>query len=119
MGCNVVQTDTTTTVEGPKGLLKALDVDMGDMTDTFMTVAVLAAVADGTSRITGIANQRVKECNRIAAMVSEFKKVGIVSRELEDGLEIDGVAGDLSKLNPRCVVVYSIRTGSLYLALAN
>jgi 5-enolpyruvylshikimate-3-phosphate synthase len=33
---------------------------MESMTDAFMTAAALAAVADGTSTITGIANQRVK-----------------------------------------------------------
>ena len=63
---------------GPKDKpLKAVDVDMGDMTDTFMTVCALAAVAEGTTRITNIANQRVKECNRIAAMVTELTKCGV------------------------------------------
>ncbi len=48
-------------ITGPqKGCLKAVDIDMSSMTDTFMTVAVLAAVANGTSRIYNIANQRVK-----------------------------------------------------------
>jgi pentafunctional AROM polypeptide len=64
------------------------------MTDTFMTVAVLAAVAKGTTRIYNIANQRVKECNRIAAMVTELGKCGVPARELEDG-----AAASSSKLN--------------------
>lgn len=34
--------------------------------------------------------QRVKECNRIAAMVAEFAKCGVVARELPDGLEVVG-----------------------------
>ena len=60
------------------------------MTDAFLTACVLAAVAnepveearrlpveDGrdklrTTRIIGIANQRVKECNRIKAMIDEL-----------------------------------------------
>jgi pentafunctional AROM polypeptide len=46
MGCTVNQTTTSTTVKGPaRGGLKAVDIDMSSMTDTFMTVAVLAAVA--------------------------------------------------------------------------
>lgn len=55
------------TVTGPKGgaRLQAIDVDMEPMTDAFMTAVALAAVADGRTQITGIANQRVKECNRI------------------------------------------------------
>lgn len=90
MGCNVVQTETETTVTGPPiGQLRALgDVDMETMTDAFLTASVLAAVAtqpvskervnstDGVGRpatkIYGIANQRVKECNRIKAMIDEL-----------------------------------------------
>jgi pentafunctional AROM polypeptide len=93
MGCEVVQTKTSTTVTGPKvGELKALEhVDMEPMTDAFLTASVLAAVAKkGTTRITGIANQRQKECNRIKAMYDELAKFGVTCRELEDGIEIDG-----------------------------
>jgi pentafunctional AROM polypeptide len=94
MGCAVQQTDSSTTVTGPpKGQLKALKtIDMEPMTDAFMTASVLAAVATGTTRITGIANQRVKECNRIAAMKEQLAKFGVECRELEDGIEIDGKA---------------------------
>jgi pentafunctional AROM polypeptide len=84
MGCTVEQTGTSTKVTGPPvGQLRALgNVDMEPMTDAFLTASVLAAVAtlpclpgrevpglkpEG-SRIYGIANQRVKECNRIKAM---------------------------------------------------
>lgn len=93
MGCDVVQTATSTTVTGPpKGELKALEhVDMEPMTDAFLTASVLGAVAkSGTTRITGIANQRQKECNRIQAMRVELAKFGVVCRELDDGIEIDG-----------------------------
>ena len=41
-------------------LTLAFQVDMEKMTDAFMTAAVVAALATGTTRITGIANQRVK-----------------------------------------------------------
>lgn len=89
MGCVVVQTETETTVTGPPvGQLRAIGmVDMEPMTDAFLTASVLAAVAvrdavkgreltDGspktTTRILGIANQRVKECNRIKAMIDQL-----------------------------------------------
>jgi len=92
MGCEVSQTPTSTTVwRDPSVRLKGIEIDMGDLTDTFMTLASVAAVAEGTTRITNIANQRVKECNRILAMVTEFSKIGIPCRELEDGIEIDGI----------------------------
>ncbi|KAL6864362.1 pentafunctional aromatic polypeptide [Trichoderma novae-zelandiae] len=92
MGCEVHQDDYTTTVTGPKsGSLKALpSVDMTTMTDAFLTATVLAAVAEGTTEITGIANQRVKECNRILAMKDQLAKFGVVCNELEDGIQIIG-----------------------------
>lgn len=98
MGCTVEQTATSTTVQGPpKGTLKPLEsIDMETMTDAFLTASVVAAVAcnvsegDPVTRITGIANQRVKECNRIAAMVHELAKFGVRTGELEDGIYIFG-----------------------------
>ncbi|CAN6656849.1 pentafunctional AROM polypeptide [Trichomonascus vanleenenianus] len=99
MGCTVVQTETSTTVQGPPvGQLKPVtEIDMEPMTDAFLTASVAAAIArdpsgkSHTTRIVGIANQRVKECNRIDAMIHELAKFGVQCRELPDGLEIDGV----------------------------
>lgn len=78
MGCKVSQTETETTVQGPPiGHLKAIEeVDMEIMTDAFLTATAVAAVASGKTRILGIANQRVKECNRIRAMIDELGKTG-------------------------------------------
>jgi pentafunctional AROM polypeptide len=46
MGCTVERDETTTTVSGPPdGKLKGITVEMGDMTDTFMTAAALMAHA--------------------------------------------------------------------------
>ena len=90
MGCVVIQTGSSTKVTGPPaGKLRALGhVNMEPMTDAFLTASVLAAVAmlpplagrdiDGlrpeATRICGIANQRVKECNRIKAMRDQLCK---------------------------------------------
>jgi pentafunctional AROM polypeptide len=89
MGCEVMQTETETTVKGPPvGQLRAIGViDMETMTDAFLTASVLAAVAVGAplqgqeetdckhvTRIVGISNQRVKECNRIQAMMDQLGK---------------------------------------------
>lgn len=97
MGCRVEQTQTSTTVTGPaRGTLKPLsNIDMEPMTDAFLTASVLAAVAQGgssnTTRIYGIANQRVKECNRIQAMDDELAKFGVTCRQFDDGIEVDGI----------------------------
>lgn len=58
--------------------------------DELPLVALLAAKANGVSRITGAGELRVKETDRIAAIVEEFQKLGIAIEELEDGFVIDG-----------------------------
>ncbi|KAI1343820.1 Pentafunctional AroM protein [Xylariaceae sp. FL0016] len=91
MGCKVEQTDISTTVTGPSpGGLNGINVDMEPMTDAFLTASVLGAVASGETTITGIANQRVKECNRIAAMREQLAKFGVHCRELDDGIVVSG-----------------------------
>jgi pentafunctional AROM polypeptide len=112
MGCDVVQTATSTTVTGPRRgkLLPIPQIDMETMTDAFLTASVLAAVAQGTkgnnTNITGIANQRVKECDRIAAMVRELSKFGVLARELEDGIQVTGIDPDQLKSPENGVFCY-------------
>jgi len=73
------------------------------MSDAFMTAAVLMAATPvgAVSRITNISNQRVKESSRIAVMVAELTKLGVVARELPDGLEVEGAA--LDQLKPAVI----------------
>ncbi len=73
--------------------LKGIDID-GDLVlraiDEFPAVCVAAAKADGTTLITGAAELRVKESDRIAAMAEELAKMGVRVEELDDGLVIEG-----------------------------
>lgn len=101
MGCIVNQSEYSTTVTGPPvGQLRQLgQVDMEPMTDAFLTAAAVLSIApvlsvDGkkSTRIYGIANQRVKETNRICAMRRELAKFGIETSEDEDAITIQGVA---------------------------
>lgn len=64
--------------------------DIPSVIDELPLVALLAAKANGISRITGAEELRVKETDRISAIVTEFKKLGIVIEELPDGFVIDG-----------------------------
>lgn len=64
--------------------------DIPAVIDELPLVALLAAKADGISRITGAEELRVKETDRIAAIVQEFTKLGINIEELPDGFVIDG-----------------------------
>jgi len=58
--------------------------------DEIPVIAVIAALAEGKTTITGAEELKVKESNRITSMVTEMKKVGIKVRELSDGMEIEG-----------------------------
>ena len=98
MGCTVEQEDTTVTVRGPDRLL-AVDVDLAAMPDQLPTVAVLAALAEGTTRITGAAVTRGHETDRIAAMATELHKLGVKVEEHADGLTVTGGARGPARLS--------------------
>lgn len=76
-------------------------LDLNDMPDAAMTVAIMAAFKKGRTKITNIANLRLKETDRIKALVTELNKVGCDARELEDGIEING---DPSKLHGNVMI---------------
>lgn len=73
-------------------LLQAVTVNMSTMTDAFLSLCIAAACADGVTVITGISNQRVKECDRISAMLLNLRACGIECSELHDGLSIVGMS---------------------------
>lgn len=60
------------------------------MIDEFPILSVLAAFAEGETRIEGAAELRVKESDRITLMVDGLKACGVDAEELPDGLIIRG-----------------------------
>ncbi len=86
MGCRVERSRDATTVHG--GTLRGLDVDMNAISDTVMTLAVVALFAQGITRIRNVAHIRHKETDRIAALATELRKLGATVDELPDGLVI-------------------------------
>ncbi|HEY5998780.1 MAG TPA: 3-phosphoshikimate 1-carboxyvinyltransferase [bacterium] len=58
--------------------------------DEFPILAATALFARGTTRVTGAAELRVKESDRIRTMCLELARLGARVRELPDGLEIEG-----------------------------
>ncbi|MDW7671042.1 MAG: 3-phosphoshikimate 1-carboxyvinyltransferase [Bacillota bacterium] len=58
--------------------------------DEIPVIAVAAACAKGTTRITGARELRVKETDRISAMAQELNNVGVQVETLEDGMVIHG-----------------------------
>ena len=51
---------------------------------------VAASAAPGVSRVTGAAELRVKESDRIVALAANLERLGLRARELPDGLEVEG-----------------------------
>ena len=90
MGCRVErETDSLSVSEpAPGGRLRGIDVDLNDMPDTVQTLAVLALFADGPTTIRNVANLRVKETDRLAALTCELTKLGASVEEFDDGLRI-------------------------------
>ncbi len=68
--------------------LKAITVDANDFPDAAMTLATLAAFADGTTTINNIASWRVKETDRLSAMATELKKLGVGVKTTADSIAI-------------------------------
>jgi len=63
-----------------------------DMIDEFPALFVAAAVATGTTRVTGAAELRVKESDRIAVMAKGLRALGARIEETPDGAIIEGGA---------------------------
>ena len=58
--------------------------------DEIPAIAILATQAEGTTIITDAQELKVKESNRIKAIVDNLKVLGIEAEELEDGMIIKG-----------------------------
>lgn len=58
------------------------------ISDTFLTLAAIAPLLKGPTRITGIAHSRKQETDRVSGMANELKKLGQEVIEEEDSLEI-------------------------------
>ena len=87
MGCQTTVSNTGITVTGPRQL-KGIDVDMRKISDTSLTLAAIAPFANGKVSIRNIEHTRWQETDRIHAMVTELKKLGVPVVEHRDGLEI-------------------------------
>jgi 3-phosphoshikimate 1-carboxyvinyltransferase len=89
MGAKIIRGEDYVEI-GSVGNLKAIDVDLSNAPDLLITVAVLAAMAEGTTNITGVKHARVKETDRIDTTCRELEKLGCKLVEHEDGMSITG-----------------------------
>jgi 3-phosphoshikimate 1-carboxyvinyltransferase len=85
MGATVEWGPTSITVSRPKDKpLKGIDVSCQDIPDAAMTLAVVALFAEGPTAIRDVYNWRVKETERMKAIVAELTKLGAKVEEGRD-----------------------------------
>lgn len=87
MGCHVSADTDGIEVIGPEQL-HGVDVDMKVLSDTALTLAAIAPFADSKTVIRNIEHTRWQETDRIHAMVTELRKLGVPVVEHRDGVEI-------------------------------
>ncbi len=79
---------SSTTVTGTGRLRGGFSVDMGEISDTFMTLAAIAPLADAPITITGVAHARLKESDRISAVAGNLRACGIRAEEGPDWITV-------------------------------
>lgn len=87
MGCSVTKAESYIEVTGCERL-QGLEVDMNGISDTVMTLAAIAPFASSPTTIHNIAHIRHKESDRLHAIATELRRLGVTVDERADGLTI-------------------------------
>lgn len=90
MGAQVTWGDNWVELAAPAhgARLQGVSCDLNDIPDSAMTLAMVALFAQGPSEIRGVANWKVKECDRQQALHDELLKLGARVELLPDGLRV-------------------------------
>ena len=88
MGADVVRTAEGLQVTGT-GTIRPLVADLGEVGELTPVLAALCALADGTSRLTGIGHLRGHETDRLQALDEVLTAVGARVEQLPGGLVIE------------------------------
>ncbi len=95
------------------------EIEGSQMQDAVPTLAVLAAFNAGTVRFTGIANLRVKECDRIRALSTELSRIRSgLGVEQGDDLIVAGDPGLVGQTLPTRIETYADHRIAMSFALA-
>jgi 3-phosphoshikimate 1-carboxyvinyltransferase len=113
MGCSVERGTRWTSVRGPR-YLHGVDVDMNEMPDMALTLAVTACFAQGATRIRNIGHLRIKESNRMEALRTELQRLGATVTVTETDLEIDPPA----QVRPARIATYDDHRMAMSFAVA-
>jgi 3-phosphoshikimate 1-carboxyvinyltransferase len=88
MGADVARTDAGLQVTGGDAI-RPLVADLGEVGELTPVLAALCALADGTSRLTGIGHLRGHETDRLQALDEVLTAVGARVEQLPDGLVVE------------------------------
>ena len=88
MRCKVRWRGDEVTVRGP-AQLAGVDVNLAPISDTAPTLAAIAPFAKAPVTIRGIAHTRLQETDRVTAMATELRRLGVPVEERDDGLRIE------------------------------
>lgn len=89
MGCTAADTEKGILLRPPAdGRIRGVTADMSSCSDQAITLAALAPFADCPTTVTGIGHIRYQESNRIAAIVTELRKMGVRCEEGESSITI-------------------------------
>lgn len=103
MGATVTWAPESITVtRDPDVRLRGVDVDCGKIPDAAMTLAVAALFAEGPTTIRNVYSWRLKETERMKAIVAECTKLGATVEEYEDYCVIHPPEGN--KVNEDVVI---------------
>jgi len=67
-------------------------IDMGAMPDAAMTLTVTAPFVAGKTKITGLSTLKLKETDRLKALETELRKVGVQVRAGRDSLTVESLS---------------------------
>jgi 3-phosphoshikimate 1-carboxyvinyltransferase len=87
MGASVTLSEDGLTVRGA-GTIAPLSADLRDVTELVTVIAALVALADGPSRLTGLAHMQGHETDRLSALRAELTRLGGEVVQSADVLEI-------------------------------
>jgi 3-phosphoshikimate 1-carboxyvinyltransferase len=100
MGCVCTPTPGGLSVAGPDRLV-GIDADLHDFGEAVPTITALAVLADGPSRLRGVAHLRFQETDRLAALAEELGRLGARVTVTADGLAVDPAPLHGATLDPR------------------
>ncbi|MFX4272991.1 3-phosphoshikimate 1-carboxyvinyltransferase [Propionibacteriaceae bacterium Y1685] len=86
-GCETSLDEDGFTIRGGTHL-DGIDVDLSEASELTPVVAAIAALAQNTSHIHGVAHIRLHETDRLAALERELSNIGSRVEQNEDGLKI-------------------------------